>query len=422
MGSFDNLENSGEGFDLGDEGDNFEEIVGFASSAAFDDEGDLSELFAGIRPLDEGVEYEEHPEPENTSEEPEPTVETEETTPEMEIASEFEQDEEDDDFDAMLREAAFDMDDNETDNNEIAVTESNSLSITDDGASFDTGMFEESANTANIEDSMFEESPTYDNVDSLYEDNPSYVTNDAQEENVEPQWGNENEQFVSTVDFDESVEQFSGTSDFDYSSGDTSEYEENPTLEEHETEYGNESVEHSPNATESAESDYRSPDEETFDGDPVGAAGGHSAITQDSIAIILHISDAYRNLTESERKVSSQLFNDGKALTEEAEYVYHAMNVDSSIPNVMTTLVSAKQLDDIELAFFLVDLDEELLFSVGSLVEFFTGVEMDETLPKTRYARKLVGAIKEMNDEAMNYVTATESVLNVIIELRDKLR
>ena len=131
-----------------------------------------------------------------------------------------------------------------------------------------------------------------------------------------------------------------------------------------------------------------------------------------NIAKILQISDAYRKLSPEEKKTSSRFINRGKVVAEESEYIYGVLRVDPMLPKTMNALMEAKSLDDIDISFFLMDLDLDLLYSIGNLVEVLNSEEIEkEGVTQNRYAKKLVTSIKKLNDKALGFVEATQSVL-----------
>lgn len=134
----------------------------------------------------------------------------------------------------------------------------------------------------------------------------------------------------------------------------------------------------------------------------------------ENVTVIITVLDAYRKLSREEKKVVSQFINNGDEITKEAEFVITAMSVDPMVSRTMEALKEAKNQEAVDRAFYVMDLDDNLLYSLGSFVAVFTNEEGDRHGSRSVYARELVRGIEKLDPKAMQYVNATEGVLRAV--------
>lgn len=141
----------------------------------------------------------------------------------------------------------------------------------------------------------------------------------------------------------------------------------------------------------------------------------HIPSENDQISIAkktIRIVDAYRALNDEVRMVASQFITSSdEIITDEATLVVKVLNADPMLGTVMKALREAKNLDPVERVFYVIDLRDDVLHSLGDLVKAFTDVEFDTSASKINYARNLVREIDQLESHAVNYVESTESIL-----------
>jgi hypothetical protein len=127
---------------------------------------------------------------------------------------------------------------------------------------------------------------------------------------------------------------------------------------------------------------------------------------------VIRILDAYRKLSSEVKTVASQFITNGaEVIEDEATLVIKVINVDPMLSTTMRSLREAKALDPVERVFYVIELDDEVLHSLGGLVSVFNGTTIDDSLSKVNYARTLVREIDNLDSRAVNYVESTESIL-----------
>lgn len=128
---------------------------------------------------------------------------------------------------------------------------------------------------------------------------------------------------------------------------------------------------------------------------------------------IINILDAYRKLTDNEKNVAGQFITGGEVVSSESEFIVKVINVDRMLPITMKALGEAKHRDPVERAFYVIELDNDILYNLGSLVSVFMpeGQEPKPSNSNTQYAREVVRCIDALSSEDMRYIEATELVL-----------
>lgn len=131
----------------------------------------------------------------------------------------------------------------------------------------------------------------------------------------------------------------------------------------------------------------------------------------EQVAQIIRILDAYRQLNSEEKTVASQFITVGETLDNEEEFVVSVLNVDPMLTKTMKALKEAKDRDPVDRAFFVVDLERNLLKNLGNLVSVFTGDEISNDQSHNQYSRQVVKNIEQLDNKDMSFVSATETVL-----------
>lgn len=172
------------------------------------------------------------------------------------------------------------------------------------------------------------------------------------------------------------------------------------------------------------EVDYREDDQPDESSDSASEAGTEvveetvvedrapSSLDSALVARILRISSKYRALGDRERTVVSQFINNGEVIEAEEDLVMAVLNVDPALTKVMRALREGRELESVDRAFYVIELDEYTLKGVGSLMTVFGNEEISTELPHSKYAREVVAGIDKLDDTSMELVTATEAVLS----------
>lgn len=132
------------------------------------------------------------------------------------------------------------------------------------------------------------------------------------------------------------------------------------------------------------------------------------------ITRIIAVLDAYRKLTNDEKGVAVQ-FITGSNITEAPEgvVVSRALGLDKQTAITMNCLLEAWELEPVDLAFYVINLDEETLVSMGKLLAVFRENVPDKTpsISSIEYARVLVDCIAGLGEHEMGFIKSTGSVL-----------
>lgn len=128
---------------------------------------------------------------------------------------------------------------------------------------------------------------------------------------------------------------------------------------------------------------------------------------------IIKVSDVYRSLDEKTKPIVGQIISYGEDIGDsEAAVIIKAINADPIIFTTMETLRQAKdEIDTVERVFYILNQEDRILYSVGQLIESFTGEEIERNQPKLAYAKKLVNEINTLDKKAIDFVIATERLL-----------
>ena len=100
-------------------------------------------------------------------------------------------------------------------------------------------------------------------------------------------------------------------------------------------------------------------------------------------------------------------------LADEYAFVVGVLNADPMLARTVITFLQAKEMEPVDRAFFVIDLESELLSRMGKLVEVF--LNDSENLPnmsdRTQYVHFLVNIIDRLDPKTISYVRAAGSVL-----------
>lgn len=141
-----------------------------------------------------------------------------------------------------------------------------------------------------------------------------------------------------------------------------------------------------------------------------------SNISLDETSKIIAILDTYRSLTTEEKLVSAQLITNSDVDLQdkqiEAKLIIATLGLKNILEKTIKTLLEAKKLDPVERAFYVIDLDDEVLYPLGSLVSAFFDKEIEPAKTRINYSRELVSLIEELTNETIDFIKATEKILD----------
>lgn len=125
-----------------------------------------------------------------------------------------------------------------------------------------------------------------------------------------------------------------------------------------------------------------------------------------NISQLLSISDLYRGFDEDTKKLAKAFFKTDN----ESEAISLALQQDIITLDALTALANVHKADDVDKAFFLVSLDDNLLKEIGRLIQVFTDKKIEESDHIT-YCRDLEKALRDMDD---TFIGQTNSLLGVL--------
>lgn len=127
---------------------------------------------------------------------------------------------------------------------------------------------------------------------------------------------------------------------------------------------------------------------------------------------IISVTDVYRDLTNDVKNVVSQfILNDSDFTEDEATIIVRAINSDQTLFETMKALREAKESDQVERVFYVLSLEDKILYKLGDLVSIFTQEDIENSGRRLDYARSLVASIDSLDKKSIDYVVATERVL-----------
>lgn len=135
--------------------------------------------------------------------------------------------------------------------------------------------------------------------------------------------------------------------------------------------------------------------------EPVVADG-----TPEFIAQIVALSDLYRNFDDKTAELAGKLFE----TEDEAEALATALVQQVITLDALKSLESVHKATDVDKAFFLVALPDELLQEIGRLVKVFTDKEVKFT-DHIQYCRNLEIELRKMNDD---FIAETNAILELL--------
>lgn len=134
---------------------------------------------------------------------------------------------------------------------------------------------------------------------------------------------------------------------------------------------------------------------------------------------IINILDKYRELSEEIKYVVCTFVYDGTNeneevdINDEAKLVVKVLNADPMISTTMSNLkATAEQKDRVERVFFILRLPKNELTSLGLLVGKIVEKEITGEHDNIGFSKNVEAAINTLDKNIIQYVTATESVLN----------
>lgn len=132
---------------------------------------------------------------------------------------------------------------------------------------------------------------------------------------------------------------------------------------------------------------------------------------KDDIATIIRVVDAFRTLSITEQKQTAAFLSNSSRECSDAEVVQHVFNVDPMINDVMKHLTEAKKLEPVDRAFYIMDMNDQFMRTMGRLVETFYDNSLEWPENRTQYARILVQYIEDINNDSMRLISQIEKVL-----------
>lgn len=137
---------------------------------------------------------------------------------------------------------------------------------------------------------------------------------------------------------------------------------------------------------------------------------------QDEIAHtarVIRVLDSWRDLSEDEQDVAINLISN-TGVENENEAVVSILHVKPMLGRSIKALTEAKDLDAVERAFYIMRLDRSLAKNLAALVMVFDneGSESVSSLDSIDLARVLVDKIETLSSHNMNYINATQSLIN----------
>lgn len=128
---------------------------------------------------------------------------------------------------------------------------------------------------------------------------------------------------------------------------------------------------------------------------------------------IINILDTYRKLQSETKNVVSQFIcEDEDDLQDESILVVRTLRAEPMLYNTMTALrESASETDRVERVFYVLRLENDVLYDLGELVGTLIESEIENRENKIEYSKKLEEAINGLDRKIIDYVSATQSVL-----------
>lgn len=276
-----------------------------------------------------------------------------------------------------------------------------------------------------------------DNYEETEEDNSSDISFDLEEEDEEDQEPIQ----ITIAEFDEEDEEEDENYDSSYSENnetpksrwDTTDEEygkgyTNNSSEEETQYYEEEPAYSNPTPVNSSPRVVRPPvqEENYYEPEPVVNQPKRFNIPSETDQIdfamrVISVIDTFRALKSDEKAVVEQIItNDDKTTGDESRIAIKAINADPMLSITMKNFREAKESEAVERAFYVISLPENNLYSLGNMASAFTNEYIEESLDKIEYARKLVDAIAKLDNNAVKYITSTESVLAAASEEKNK--
>lgn len=126
---------------------------------------------------------------------------------------------------------------------------------------------------------------------------------------------------------------------------------------------------------------------------------------------VVRIIDALRDLDNSDRDVAMQLIAQDSVDTE-AESIISVLHVDPMLGKTLNALEEAKDLDQVQRAFYIMRTDRKVSQNLVSICRAFLQEEDGARLSDhIDLAEKLVTLVEDLSMEHMQYVAATQSLL-----------
>lgn len=124
--------------------------------------------------------------------------------------------------------------------------------------------------------------------------------------------------------------------------------------------------------------------------------------------------DTYRAIDSESRSIVAQfIYNDNEVdPDDESTLVVKALRADPMLEKTMVALQdSATEKDRVLRVFYILELPQDVLYSLGDLVGTFTNKEIPQNLEKIPFSKLVEEGVEGLDDKIISYVTATRNVL-----------
>lgn len=130
---------------------------------------------------------------------------------------------------------------------------------------------------------------------------------------------------------------------------------------------------------------------------------------------IIRTLDSFRSLNEQEKIVAMQLVLNEQEVDprNEADFIVKVLNADAMMGKTMRNLrEAASQRDRVQRAFMILRLPHNEIESLGDLVMMLSDHDLGSPHDSITFAQNIENAIQDMDHAIVQYIAATESVLN----------
>lgn len=129
---------------------------------------------------------------------------------------------------------------------------------------------------------------------------------------------------------------------------------------------------------------------------------------------IVNVLDTFRALDSEKKNVVSQfIMKDNDDLDDESVLIVRTLHANPMLFKTMKALgESAGEKDRVERVFYILQLDDDVLYSLGELVSSLLEQEILHKNNRIKYSKDLEEKINTLDDKVVDYVSATQDVLS----------